>query len=291
MNLFYLRYFVKLAHVGHYTKAAEQLCITQPSLSHAISQLEKELGLPLFEKYGRKTTLTRYGEEFLLCAEQTLRTLDNGLASLERAANGEGEIRLGILRTLGIQFIPRLAARFLEEHPEAEIHFSFHTGITRELLSGLLAQKYDLAFCSEPPEELELTSVPVGGQELVLITPKDHPLAALSQVDLSQTLPYPQVYFSPGSGMRDVVNRLFEQTGRRPLIACETEEDEVIAGLVAQGFGIAVVPYMDLLEKLELAVIPLHTPGFERKFFMVHDGRRFMPPAVRHFRDFVLECV
>ena len=171
MNLFYLRYFVKLAHVGHYTKAAEQLCITQPSLSHAISQLEKELGLPLFEKYGRKTTLTRYGEEFLLCAEQTLRTLDNGLASLERAANGEGEIRLGILRTLGIQFIPRLAARFLEEHPEAEIHFSFHTGITRELLSGLLAQKYDLAFCSEPPEELELTSVPVGGQELVHITP------------------------------------------------------------------------------------------------------------------------
>ena len=91
--------------------------------------------------------------------------------------------------------------------------------------------------------------------------------------------------------MRDVVNRLFEQTGRRPLIACETEEDEVIAGLVAQGFGIAVVPYMDLLEKLDLAVLPLHTPEFERKFFMVHDGRRFMPPAVRHFRDFVLERV
>ena len=110
MNLFYLRYFVKLAHIGHYTKAAEQLCITQPSLSHAISQLEKELGLPLFEKYGRKTTLTRYGEEFLLCVEQTLRTLDNGLASLERAANREGEIRLGILRTLGIQFIPRVPA-------------------------------------------------------------------------------------------------------------------------------------------------------------------------------------
>ena len=132
------------------------------------------------------------------------------------AANREGEIRLGILRTLGIQFIPRLAARFLEEHPEAEIHFSFHTGITRELLSGLLAQKYDLAFCSEPPEELELTSVPVGGQELALITPKDHPLAALSQVDLSQTLPYPQVYFSPGSGMRDVVHRLFEQPDWSP---------------------------------------------------------------------------
>ena len=71
MNLFYLRYFVTLAHVQHYTKAAEQLCITQPSLSHAIMQLEKELGVQLFEKTGRNTTLTRYGEEFLICTEHT----------------------------------------------------------------------------------------------------------------------------------------------------------------------------------------------------------------------------
>ena len=74
MNLYYLRYFVTLAHMRHYTKAAEQLCISQPSLSHAIAQMEKELGVPLFEKTGRKTMLTRFGEEFLVCAEHTLAT-------------------------------------------------------------------------------------------------------------------------------------------------------------------------------------------------------------------------
>ena len=84
MNLFYLRYFVTLAHVQHYTKAAEQLCITQPSLSHAIAQLEKELGLPLFEKNGRNTTLTQFGEEFLTCAEHTLSTLDAGIEAIRR---------------------------------------------------------------------------------------------------------------------------------------------------------------------------------------------------------------
>lgn len=68
MNLFYLKYFVELAHVRHYTKAAQNLCITQPSLSHAIAQLENELGVPLFEKNGRNTTLTRFGREFLVCA-------------------------------------------------------------------------------------------------------------------------------------------------------------------------------------------------------------------------------
>ena len=86
MNLFYLRYFVTLAHVKHYTKAAEQLCITQPSLSHAIAQMEKELGVPLFEKNGRNTMLTPFGREFLSCAEHTLSTLDDGIASLQRSA-------------------------------------------------------------------------------------------------------------------------------------------------------------------------------------------------------------
>ena len=79
MNLFHLRYFVKLAHTKHYTRAAEELCITQPSLSHAITQLENELGLPLFERSGRNTELTRFGREFLETAERALSTLDSGV--------------------------------------------------------------------------------------------------------------------------------------------------------------------------------------------------------------------
>ena len=93
MNLYHLRYFVQLAHTRHYTRAAEQLCITQPSLSHAISQLENELGLPLFEKTGRNTELTRFGEQFLECAERTLSTLDEGVEELKRVSRGEGLIR------------------------------------------------------------------------------------------------------------------------------------------------------------------------------------------------------
>ena len=125
MNLFYLRYFVTLAHVKHYTKAAEQLCIAQPSLSHAIAQLERELGVPLFEKNGRNTALTRFGEEFLACAEHTLSTLDAGIESIQRSARGEGLIRLGFLRTLGVEFVPGLAAGFLKENPGMDIQFTF----------------------------------------------------------------------------------------------------------------------------------------------------------------------
>lgn len=289
MNLFYLRYFVTLAHVQHYTKAAEQLCITQPSLSHAISQMEKELGVPLFEKSGRKTTLTRFGEEFLACAEHTLSTLDEGVASIKRSACGEGLIRLGLLRTLGVEFIPRLAADFLKENPNSDINFTFHTGVTKSLLDGLAARKFDLVFCSKPPEKLSLTSVAVQKQDLVLIVPKDHPLSSLHAVDLSETAPYPQIFFSESSGIRSVVEQMFEQSGVKPHIAYETEEDQVIAGLVAQGFGIAVVPYMDLLLKLDVKILQISSPTCERDLYMVNDDKVFMPPAVRKFRQFVLD--
>ena len=289
MNLFYLRYFVTLARVKHYTRAAEQLCITQPSLSHAISQLENELGVPLFEKSGRNTTLTRFGEEFLVCAEHTLSTLDAGVSSIRKSARGEGLIRLGFLRTLGVEFIPRLAAGFLKKNAELDIHFTFHTGVTQHLLEGLAARKYDLIFCSEPLEKENLTVIPIQKQDLVLITPKDHPLASRNDIDPEETLLYPHIFFDKSSGIRNVVDRMFSQIGRQPEIAYETEEDQVIAGLVAQKFGIALVPYMDLLLKLDVKILSIRSPSCERAIFMINDNRIYMPPAVKRFREFVAD--
>lgn len=288
MNLDYLRYFVKLAEVRHYTKAAAQLCITQPSLSHAIRLLEAELGVPLFEKTGRNTELTRFGVEFLDCARRTLATLDQGVASLQRSAQGEGLIRLGFLRPLGTEYIPRMAAGFLAANPGEKLDFTFHTDRTQGLLEGLLEQRYDLVVSSAPGPELGLTAVPVTRQDLVLVVPKGHPLSGRESVHLAETLPYPQLYFAKGSGLREVVDRLFDAVGGRPQIAYETEEDQVIAGLAARGFGIAVVPYMELLGKLDLDVLRLSGPPYQRDFFVVTNDAVFLAPAARRFRDFLL---
>lgn len=288
MNLPQLRYFVELAHTQHFTRAAERLCITQPSLSHAITQLEAELGVPLFERAGRATALTRYGEQFLSCVQQTLTTLDEGVDALQRVARGEGLIRLGLLRTLGVEFVPKLAARFLAANPDKDIRFTFNTGVTQQLLEELLANRFDLVFCSQPPAELRLTAAPVSRQDLVLIVPRSHPLANLHTVDLADTLPYPQVFFSKGSGMRDIVDDLFAKIGGTPQIAYETEEDQVIAGLVAQGFGISVVPYMELLLRLDVKILQIDRPVWERNFYLVSNDRFYLPPVVRQFRQYVL---
>lgn len=289
MNLDYIRYFVKLAEVQHYTKAAEILCISQPSLSHAMRQMEKELGVQLFEKKGRNTVLTRFGEEFLDTAKRTLATLDEGVASLKKSARGEGLIRLGFLRVLGIDFIPQLAAEFIRENPGKNIRFTFHTERTEPLLKGLSDRAFDLVFSSAPKPELNMTAIPVHEQKLVVIVPKGHPLAERKAVSLEETLPYLQIYFAKGSGIRNVVDRLFEDIEAKPQISCENEEDQVIAGLVAGGFGIAVVPYMDMLMKLDISIIEIEYPPYRREFFMVQNNDAYLSPAAAAFRDFVAD--
>ncbi len=289
MNLLHLRYFAELAKTQHYTRAAEVLCITQPTLSHAINQLELELGVPLFEKQGRNVRLTYNGEQFLAYTRQALDSIDDGINLLQSVGRGEGIIRLGLLRTLGVEFIPKLAAEFLRLNPGKNIRFSFHTGVTGELLEGLAEHKYDLVFASKPSDELGFTSITVNKQDLVLIVPTGHPLAERQTIDLADTLPYPQVSFTQGSGLRDVVRRLYSKINAVPNIAYETEEDQVVAGLVAQGFGIAIVPYMDMLLRLNIKILPIVNPTWERHFYMVSDEHAFQTPAVRKFRQFVAD--
>ena len=187
--------------------------------------------MPLFERTGRNTTLTRFGEEFLECAQRSLGALDVGIDSLQRSAKGEGIVRLGFLRTLGVEYIPKLTADFLAADPDCGIQFSFHSGLSGGLIDGLLQRKFDLVFCSEPDPSLGLAAVPVMSQELVMIVPKNHPLADRKSVDLADTLEYPAVFFAEGSGLRKVIDRMYEQVGGVPCSYIETEEDEVIAGI------------------------------------------------------------
>ena len=289
MNIDYLRYFIKLAEVKHYTRAAEQLCIAQPILSHAISQLESELGVPLFEKNGRNTDMTRFGEEFLECAKKTVASLDEGILSLKKSAEGEGVIRLGFVRPLGISYVPSVAAEFLGKNKTANVNFEFHSGSTGYLLKGLSEGKYDMVFCSEPENKANFSYFAVTQQDLVLIVPKNHVLAKKHSIDLKEAVPYPMICFSKEAGLRAVIDRLFEKIGKTPNIAYETDEDEVIAGLVAKNFGIAVVPYMDLLLKLDVAILQISSPEFKREFFLVSNDKLFMSPVAQNFREFVRE--
>ena len=196
MNLNHLYYFRALAKEEHYTRTADMLSITQPSLSHAISCLESELGVKLFEKQGRNAKLTKYGALFLRYVEQSLDMLDEGKRVVtETSGTSGGFIDMGYIFTLGSHFIPNLIKGYLKEKGKNHIHFSFGQGTTKKIVEELKDGKYDLAFSSYVEGEDELEFIPVGQEELVLITPKDHPLAQKEEIDLLDTIEYDYVYF------------------------------------------------------------------------------------------------
>ena len=288
MNLIHLKYFVELANTGHYTKTAEKLFITQPSLSHAISQLEAELGVPLFFFFCRNTELTCFGKQFLDCAEKTLETLNNGVEAIKLGSRGSGTIRLGFLRFMGIEFIPSLAEKFIQNNRDMDINFTFGTGTTTNLVDELLANHYDIIFSSKPRSDAKLTSAIILQQKLVLIVPAGHPLSSYDVIDLKDTLDYEYVYFSKNSGLRYVIDNMFEKIGEYPKIAYEIDEDQVIAGLVSRKFGIAVIPQMNLLNNINVKQIEIISPDIKRNIYMTVNNNIFVPPVVENFYKYIL---
>ena len=289
MNLYHLRYFVTLAHLEHYTKAAEVLGITQPSLSHAIASLEEELKVRLFEKDGRNIVLTKWGNIFLQDVEDILNRLDSSVENLQMTGSGNGTVDIACIRLLGNSYVPRLMRSFLEDHPGKDIRFKLHSeaGLSSGILAGLKNREYDIAFCSRHREDPLIDYVPIGSQTMVLAVPPDHPLASKEAVSLKETLPYPQIMFERHSGLRYEIDHLFEQIRATPACIMEVDEDQVIAGLVGQGFGIAVLPLIPFLKTCPVRLLRITDPRPECDLYMACLKGAYVAPLVTSFKEYV----
>ena len=219
MNLNQLQYFKILAQEEHYTRAAQMLSITQPSLSHAIAQLEEELGTRLFEKKGRNIVLTRYGKLFLPYVEESLKVLEEGVQRT-RELNGskEGIIHLAYIYTMGSNFTPKMVRNFLDAYPDYHIDFHFTVGTTGDILAGLKEDKYDIVFSSYQEGEPDIEFRKIGNQKLVVAVPQDHPLAIHGSVDLRDTIAYPQFILKKEADCVRSLNQMFEEINQFPKV-------------------------------------------------------------------------
>lgn len=290
MNLRQLQYFRVLAKIEHITNAAEKLSITQPSLSHAISELEKELGTYLFEKQGRNIRLTKYGRFFLTYVDNALAELEKGEKNLrELTSPSKGRIELAFIYTLGAELVPNMIQAFASHEENKEISFSFYQGTTKNIIKRLKEDKFDLAFCSFVENEPEIDFIPLVQQELVVIVPLNHPLAKQDSIDLKDTAPYPFVYFNDRSGVRPIIDGLFEKVSVTPNIVCEVEEDQAMAGLVSVNYGIAVMPRISSLNFFNVKVLPIINPVHQRFIYIASVKNRYLSPAASLFRNFAIQ--
>lgn len=295
MNLDHLHYFETVARLQHYGRAAEELHVSQPALNYAVSQLESELGAPLFERVGRGVRLTRYGELFLRSVSESLYDLNTGVRTVQELAQGGGLILLGSVRKLAADSVPSLMRAFLSDPQNTTVRFELHTatGFTADLLRMVADEELDLALVNHPGDPVVFENVPFANAPFVVAVPKDHPLEQYKEsgLPLADTLSYPYICFAQRSGLRKPINELFRSIGAEPQIAYEIEEDSVLAGMVEAGFGIAILPDHPELHAREITVIPITAPDPARTAYLVRKRMTVRPAAADRFWSYCLETL
>lgn len=292
MTLQQLRCFLIMAEVLHYTKAANQLYISQPSLSYALSELEKELGVPLFERKGNRTCITKYGESFMPYVKQIFSTLDDATARLyEMLDASSGKISLGYVYSISFDFVPRILEKFYADRGNSRITFDFFQGLHYVMIEKLKSASLDLIFSADPNDKT-IMGVPVFNQELFVVVPDDHRLARQEEVSLSDVKDEPLVSIGgTTSNIRNHLVKCFEKIGARPIIAGEVAECIAMSALVRAKLGIAVTPLSPTFEGGSLKVLRFREEerdAMKRKIYLLWLKDRQLEPSVKRFRDFII---
>jgi len=287
MNLPQLYYFIKLAELQHYTKAAKELYIAQPSLSDSIASLESELGISLFQKKGRNVTLTKYGEEFYIHVSQALNELERGIATMKmHSGQLGGTIDVGCIPTLLGDFLPTAIQNYMKKNPQAK--FNIFQGMSIEVAHGVAAGKYDLGFCSMVEDEPDLLFVPIMAQELVLIVNDAHPLAGRKELCLSELKNYNLTTYRDCIPIGKVVRTLLQQ---HEVEATFSYDDEIsIGGVISESNLAAIVARTPFLKQFDnLVLIPLSdVPKDTRLIYMTFSRKNFVSSSVEAFADFIV---
>ena len=260
MNLQQLQYLHVLAQTENYTQAAEMLHITQPSLSYAISSLESQVNIKLFEKSGRNIKLTRSGKIFVEESLAAIESLNRAIERAKKSENNKEVIKISMLRSISSHWLPTTIRKFLDDIPEEkQPSFEFESGIgfSHSILDELREEKVDVAFCSKIDNLDDVDYFPVYEQKLKFITPLDHPLANKNKINLKDTLDFKYITYSSNTGLCAETEQLFSICGGTPDSVFEVDEDETVAGMVAANFGVGIVPEMPILRTLDVKQIPI----------------------------------
>lgn len=287
-SFLHLEYFCVAARLEHITRAAEELSITQPSLSKAIAQLEDELGVQLFDRVGRQIRLNHYGEALLKRVERASQELEQAQREINDLASGEeGFIELTI--HAGTQLLPDLLSAFRRQYP----HISFRVSQRNapEAFEQLERGEIDLCITCPPPQRPGIISVPLVTEEVILAVPPDHRLARREHVSLSEVADEAFISLKPGYNLRNISDALMRQAGLDFRFTFEGDNPAVIPNMIRAGLGIGFVPAITWSMALgsSLTLLRLTDTRVERTLGLSWRQDRYPARAEEHFRRFVAD--
>jgi len=284
-----LKVFESVARHLSFSRAAEELHLTQPAVSMQVKQLEEQAGLPLTEMIGKKVFLTQAGEEVARHARliaQQLREASEAIDALKGVRGGT--LSIGVISTAKY-FAPRLLAEFRRRQPGIELRLGVYNRET--VLRKLAENEIDLAIMGQPPNDFPTVSEAFADHPLVIIAAPDHPLVAQTKIPPTALNEETFLIREPGSGTRATMERYFAEVGVVPRQRMELVSNEALKQAVMAGLGLAFISAHTVSLECEvgrLVILPVIGTPIVRRWYVVNRAEKQLLPVAEAFRAFLI---
>lgn len=286
-----LEVFEAIARLGSFTRAAEELFLTQPTVSMQMKKLTDAVGLPLFEQIGKKIYLTDAGREL----HQTCRGIFEHFSHFEMAVADmkglkKGTIKLAVVTTAKY-FTPKLFGPFCQEH--AGIDIALKVSNRERVLARMADNQDDLYILGQPPGDIDAVAESFLDNPLVVLAPLDHPLAGMKNIPLARLADEPFLVREPGSGTRAALERLFLQKSFTPKVRMELGSNEVIKQAIVGGLGISVLSRHTLtLDPTieQLAILDVEGFPIVRHWYVAYPRGKRLSVVAQAFLDYLKQA-
>ena len=289
-TLHQLKVFEATARHGSFTRAAEELYLTQPTVSIQVKQLTKAVGLPLFEQIGKRLYLTEAGKKLLATCQEIFQGLEQFEMSVaDLKGMKQGQLRIAVITTAKY-FVPRLLGPFCNAYPGIDISLKVtnHQNIQERMADN----KDDLYIVSQPPSQPDLKTYPFLENPLVVIAPKNHPLVGQRNIPISALNNEPFIMREPGSGTRDAVHKLFSKEEVEVKVRLELGSNEAIKQAIAGGLGISVLSQHTIISEGtggEFSILDVQGFPIERQWYVGHLAGKHLSVVAESFLQYLLD--
>jgi len=286
-TLHQLKVFEATARNSSFTKAAEELYITQPTVSTQVKQLTKAVGLPLFEQIGKRLHLTEAGGALLATCQEIFERLDNfEMTIADLKGTRQGRLKLGVITTAKY-FIPRLLGSFCQQYPGIDI--ALEVTNHQKLEERMLNNEDDLYIVSQPTEDIDLCWEPFAENPIVVVARKDHPLAGMPNIPITRLNDEPFIMRETGSGTRQAVQRLFTEHQVSVRTRLELGSNEAIKQAIAGGLGISALSKHTLISDAgELTILDIQEFPIPRHWYVSYLAGKQLSIIAEAFREYLL---
>jgi DNA-binding transcriptional LysR family regulator len=290
LTLQQLRLFEAVSRHRSFTRAAEEMCLTQPAVSIQVKRLEGQVGLPLFDQVGRRIFLTSAGEEMYRASKDILgrvSRLEYNVEALQGSV--KGTLQLSAVSTT-LYFMPHMLSSFLKLYPEVKPKFSFSNSKT--VIQRLNDNLDDFVVMGEAPENKELMAFPFLENILVVVANPNHPLANEKNISLERIAEERFIEREMGSGTRQATDRLMQANGLNIEPYMELDSSDAIKQSVMADLGVAVLSLHSLALEIDagqLVVLDVDNFPIKRRWYAVHLKGKHLSLVTQTFLDFILD--